>query len=106
VIAQRERFGDQTVPFKKIASQAFEHTDGYRVQMASGLSAEYIQGPRRALVEVDLRAPRIRLFARRVSGWFIGAETRPMTADDQATVVERVAAAFEFDGMNVEVVPM
>jgi hypothetical protein len=90
--------------FKALHPQSWEHSDGYRVHFADAYAIEYIEqpGPRHAAVEATLASmTRVRVFEKRLQGWFIGAGATEMTDADRRLVLDRIAAAFEFGGFAV-----
>lgn len=88
--------------FHRIAPQIFANTDGYTVQVGSRTTMEYIEGARKAIVEVEFGVGSACLYSRRVVGWICNHLRVPMTDDERRVVIDRVSAALRFDGNSVE----
>ncbi len=88
--------------FRRVAPQIFQHSDGYTVQVGSRTTMEYIEGARKAVVEVEFGAGSTCIYEQRIVGWISGYKRTSMTDDEKRTVVERIVAALRFDGGNVE----
>lgn len=88
--------------FRRVAPQIFQHTDGYSVQIGSRTTMEYIEGPRKAVVEVDFGAGTTCIYVRRIVGWISGNQRPAMTDDEKRIVIERISAALQFDGSAVQ----
>lgn len=90
--------------FVQVAPQIVRSADGlFIVQGRDRQSLEYLEGRKKAIIEVEHGPRYICIFASRVSGWLIGDELVPMTSEERETVVERVAAAERFHGLSVEI---
>jgi hypothetical protein len=68
--------------FQRVAPRIFENSDGYTVQVGSKTTIEYIEGPRRAIVEVEFGLNSTCIYVNRISGWVCGHLRLPMTDDD------------------------
>lgn len=93
------------MPFKKSAPQFFDNTEGFRVQIRSREAIEYIEGARKAIVGVEFGLKETHLYKRHITGWLTGDVLDPMSESEKTKVLERVAAALQFDGAQVDVVP-
>lgn len=77
----------------------------YIVQGRDRNSVEYLEGPKRAIIEVEHGPRYICIFATRMTGWFLNGDILPMTDEEKRVVIERVAAAERFHGLAVEIAP-
>ena len=91
------------MPFRRIAPQVFEHTDGYTVQIGSRTTMEYLESNRKAIVQVEFGPADTCIYMNRVDGWFSTGQEMPMSDVEKSCVVERVAAALRFDGSGVQI---
>jgi hypothetical protein len=87
--------------FRKIAPQVFESTDGFTVQIGSRTTVEYLEGIRKAIVEVEFGAGSICIYKNRVTGWFTSTQMLSMSESEKYDVVERVSSALRFDGSSI-----
>ena len=88
--------------FRRMAPQVFENTEGYIVQMGGRTTMEYIEGLRKAVVEVEFGVGSTCIYVHRIAGWIMERGQMPMTDEERRIVIERVSAALQFDGSAVE----
>jgi len=88
--------------FRRVAPQVFHHTDGYSVQVGSRTTMEYIEGSRKAVVEVEFGIGSTCIYVRRIVGWISGTQRLPMTDEERRIVVEKISEALRLDGSSVE----
>jgi hypothetical protein len=88
--------------FRRVAPQIFQHTNGYCVQVGSRTTMEYIEGSRKAVVEVEFGTGTTCIYVQRVVGWVSNGRRISMTDEERGMTIERIAAALQFDGSSVE----
>lgn len=91
------------VGFLKVAPQVFQHTDGYAVQVGSRTTMEYIEGSRKAIIDVEFGRGTTCIYVRRIVGWISGSQRLAMTDDEKRIAVDRISAALQFDDSSVEI---
>lgn len=87
--------------YRKLAPQKVEHSDGYIVQVADRSSVEYVEGTRRAVIEVEF-AELTGVSRDTLRGWFESGADRDMSSEERVTVLERMVTGLEAMGCSVE----
>ncbi len=88
--------------FNKLGPQKVQHADGYIVQVADRSTVEYLEGNRKAVVEVDFAAL-TGVYQNSLRGWLGTGIEGEMSLDERVIVLERILAGLKAMGCSVEV---